>query len=115
MPGGQGIINYEPIPTEWVSLQQMKLVWQIVLTLLKQMTILLLSIRTIASAYATKCLLEYIGDSPISGWQRKTFTPCYIGTEYGYDLENLKSYYIAAGLETNFLTDYQWSKISIDQ
>ena len=69
----------------------------------------------VASQYATNCLLGYMGAIPLSGWQRKTFTPCYEGITYGYDLENLKSYYVAAGLDTGFLTDYQWSKISIDQ
>lgn len=69
----------------------------------------------VASQYATNCLLSYMGAIPLSGWQRKTFTPCYEDITYGYDLENLKSYYVTAGLDTGFLTDYQWSKISIDQ
>ena len=56
----------------------------------------------VASQYATNCLLGYMGAIPLSGWQRKTFTPCYEGITYGYDLENLKSYYVAAGLDTGF-------------
>ena len=71
---------------------------------------------TVASQYATQCLLEYISADPISGWQRKTFTPCYKDAYYyTYDLENLKTYYQEAGLDTSFLTDKEWAGISIEQ
>lgn len=68
---------------------------------------------TVASKHATKCLLSYLQAD--SGWQRKTFTPYYDGITYGYDTENLKPYYINAGLDTSFLTDTVWAKISWDQ
>ena len=71
---------------------------------------------TVASQYAATCLLEYISATPISRWQRKTFTPCYKDAYYyTYDLENLKTYYQEAGLDTSFLTDAQWAGISVEQ